>query len=853
MRKGNPSLKSGLRAVTLMIVSSLLLSLVSCYDDHDLKNRVNDLDDRVTELESAVSKIQNELSALQTLTNALNNKVLVSSIIENDEGNYVITYTNGDKSTLTIPDASDAISSIPIVTMIEEDGEYFWALDTNGEVEPLLDANGNKMPVSGKTPQIRINPDTYEWEISIDNGKTWESTGVVAAGDSSDSLFESITQDDDYVYFNLVGGTQVKIGKATDMIFNIVAGPQYFAFGEEKVLKVNMEGVFRTAVSKPDGWRAAITADGLKITAPAEDNTYAETEGVVAITAVSSDGKSVIEEVSVRIGEAPIKLTLNESLLNVQLSSASIRYYYLGIFKATEFSVTNVDAVLNSDKLWELGHSGDLDIEVSEIDPTVEVEPGVDYIIWAVATNYGNIDLNELSTIAYYKEPERIVEATVVSVGSTNAEFAMSMTNCNQYYMGVAPSGGEVYKEDVIGTITGWAKHEFVHSATTIYLTDLKDNWVGDVVGIPNSTYNIWYTPVKDGYVEDDIKVLQVTLGAADYTGTASVTVKDLSVSITSYSATLSPSSDTKVYYYMHMMSMDYAALSSDAEIINYIMRNGQKSSYEIQLTQEYLTPETDYYLCALSEDYDGKFGPVTKQMITTRGLSFDGTASATAAITPAYTSATVQFTPSGNVGSYRYMILNSNDFLYGFNENAAEVKNTLALNTDWRINNVNPASLSNNQLELNYLTIDSKYYFFALVVDEQGGLSSTMIDINFNTKLFDIIRTTSADYKAPSVEVTSISKDPDFNFYGVTYNITPCEGTEKTYFKVVSGEELSTLVTFKDKVRSVVKEGSLMDNEYLDNLYFYSSLPYYIMVVGVKDADTVYETYVYEVLPPTE
>ena len=43
------------------------------------------------------------------------------------------------------------------------------------------------------------------------------------------------------------------------------------------------------------------------------------------------------------------------------------------------------------------------------------------------------------------------------------------------------------------------------------------------------------------------------------------------------------------------------------------------------------------------------------------------------------------------------------------------------------------------------------------------------------------------------------------------------------------------------------------MDNEYLDNLYFYSSLPYYIMVVGVKDADTVYETYVYEVLPPTE
>ncbi|MBE6533827.1 MAG: hypothetical protein E7678_02495 [Ruminococcaceae bacterium] len=36
-------------------------------------------------------------------------------------------------------------------------------------------------------PQIRINPDTNEWEVSSDNGKTWSSTGINATGkDGSD-------------------------------------------------------------------------------------------------------------------------------------------------------------------------------------------------------------------------------------------------------------------------------------------------------------------------------------------------------------------------------------------------------------------------------------------------------------------------------------------------------------------------------------------------------------------------------------------------------------------------------------------------------------------------------------------
>ena len=35
---------------------------------------------------------------------------------------------------------------------------------------------------AGITPQLRVNEETNEWQVSYDNGDSWESTGVVATG-----------------------------------------------------------------------------------------------------------------------------------------------------------------------------------------------------------------------------------------------------------------------------------------------------------------------------------------------------------------------------------------------------------------------------------------------------------------------------------------------------------------------------------------------------------------------------------------------------------------------------------------------------------------------------------------------
>ena len=89
----------------------------------------------------------------------------------------------------------------------------------------------------GITPQLKIE-DGY-WFISYDNGATWTQLGKATGedgkdgvdgedgkdgqngadgkdGQDGDSMFQSVTQDENYVYFTLADGTVIKIAKASE-------------------------------------------------------------------------------------------------------------------------------------------------------------------------------------------------------------------------------------------------------------------------------------------------------------------------------------------------------------------------------------------------------------------------------------------------------------------------------------------------------------------------------------------------------------------------------------------------------------------------------------------------------------
>ena len=67
----------------------------------------------------------------------------------------------------------------------------------------------------GITPLLKIENDY--WFISYDEGVTWQQEGKAKGekGDKGDSMFQSVTQDENYVYFTLADGTVIKIAKGS--------------------------------------------------------------------------------------------------------------------------------------------------------------------------------------------------------------------------------------------------------------------------------------------------------------------------------------------------------------------------------------------------------------------------------------------------------------------------------------------------------------------------------------------------------------------------------------------------------------------------------------------------------------
>ena len=261
----------------IFLYIAITLGLLSCnHKDSLWQEIVEDLDERVETLEMLCAEMNTNIASLQTIVDVLQSNDFITSIVEIKKDGKVVGYTItfGKHDPITIYHGQDGKDgqngqngadgkdgSTPVIGVAQDtDGVYYWTL--NGEW--LLDDNGNKLPVSGKdgqngtngsngqdgaagkdgadgqdgkdgiTPQLKIE-DGY-WYISYDNGATWTQLGKATGedgkdgadgedgkdgqngadgkdGPDGDSMFQSVTQDGNYVYFTLADGTVIKIAK----------------------------------------------------------------------------------------------------------------------------------------------------------------------------------------------------------------------------------------------------------------------------------------------------------------------------------------------------------------------------------------------------------------------------------------------------------------------------------------------------------------------------------------------------------------------------------------------------------------------------------------------------------------
>ena len=239
----------------------------------NFKDDLEALKQRVEKLEKLCTEINNNISALQTIVTVLQNNDYITNVspVRKDgaEIGYIITFAYGD--TITIyhgtngkDGANGKDGYTPQIGVTKDtDGIYYWTIDG----EWLLDAKGDKIKAVGEdgkdgndgqdgtngsdgkdgadgnngqdgqdgengtdgvdgkdgiTPRLKIENDY--WYVSYDEGETWIELGKAtgedgadgsdgADGEVGDSIFKSVTQDDEYVYFNLADGTMITLPK----------------------------------------------------------------------------------------------------------------------------------------------------------------------------------------------------------------------------------------------------------------------------------------------------------------------------------------------------------------------------------------------------------------------------------------------------------------------------------------------------------------------------------------------------------------------------------------------------------------------------------------------------------------
>ena len=238
-----------MKKIKFFMLAVVVMLFTACHDK--IWDSIEDLDSRVTKLEELCKEMNTNISALQTIVSVIQENDFITGIVPIEKGGEVIGYTImfGKHEPITIyngkdgKDGQNGSATAPIIGVAKDtDGVYYWTL--NGEW--LLDADGNRLRVTGRdgkdgvdgedgkdgqdgtngtngadgkdgiTPQLKI--ENGYWYISYDKGSTWTELGKAVGedgkdGQDGDSLFQSVFQDEDFVYFILADGTMIKIAK----------------------------------------------------------------------------------------------------------------------------------------------------------------------------------------------------------------------------------------------------------------------------------------------------------------------------------------------------------------------------------------------------------------------------------------------------------------------------------------------------------------------------------------------------------------------------------------------------------------------------------------------------------------
>ena len=346
----------------------------------------------------------------------------VTNVAKNAAGNVVITFV--DKSTLEIPTKPQE----GLVTVVEVEGEKFWAVVVNGEKQNL----GVKVGHPDYSIEFEVDYETNELLYSV-NGGEFEPTGAFVATDQDyllSDFYQGIAGYDEMTYepimndyFTLVFGGfeyQLPVYKVDESVVTIKAGKTYFTYGESKTIDVVVSDITSMYVmTKPDGWKAKLNGNKLTVTAPSEANVtaeIAEAEGEVLLHCTAKNGGCKVAKLAVSttggfnlVVNADGTFTLTNPIVNVSDYEADFNDALIGLATIADFEkdpAAYVKSIASGDGYWDdivtyvsNWKNNTMDWETYEYTIGGRYTPGeyeVDVINSSVADLYNNYTYNEI-------------------------------------------------------------------------------------------------------------------------------------------------------------------------------------------------------------------------------------------------------------------------------------------------------------------------------------------------------------------------------------------------------------------------------------------------------------------------
>ena len=192
----------------ILFIAAPVFLWSGCSHDYDDSALWKDVDQMWGDLDSLQRRME-DINAQADMLSQIVNGAVITSIFQNENGDYVVTYKDDSNVEQTVTIAVDAdIVQVPVIGVKLDGGVYYWTSTVNGTESWILDGNGEKIPLGGKTPVIGIDTEGY-WTLNGARIKDSNGNNVKAERKNTALILDIRKDGDDNAVITLGNGTQI--------------------------------------------------------------------------------------------------------------------------------------------------------------------------------------------------------------------------------------------------------------------------------------------------------------------------------------------------------------------------------------------------------------------------------------------------------------------------------------------------------------------------------------------------------------------------------------------------------------------------------------------------------------------